>query len=57
LKEIHKDADYEQTELKAQIIAASTMGLIIKLIVEKDIEEDQRQKLIDCFIKEIILKI
>jgi hypothetical protein len=39
------------------IIAASTMGLIIKLIVEKDTEEDQRQKIIDHFIKEIILKI
>ncbi|MEJ1731080.1 hypothetical protein SMA90_32640, partial [Escherichia coli] len=57
LKEIHMDADYEQIELKAQIIAASTMGLIIKLIVEKDTEEDQRQKIIDHFIKEIILKI
>jgi AcrR family transcriptional regulator len=53
LKEIHMDADYEQIELKA----ASTMGLIIKLIVEKDTEEDQRQKIIDHFIKEIILKI
>jgi AcrR family transcriptional regulator len=57
LKEILMDADYEQIELKAQIIAASTMGLIIKLIVEKDTEEDQRQKIIDHFIKEIILKI
>jgi len=57
LRGIYKDAEYEQIELKAQIIAASTMGLILKLIVEKDIEEDQKQRLIDCFIKEIILKI
>ncbi|MDD4089312.1 MAG: TetR/AcrR family transcriptional regulator [Tissierellia bacterium] len=57
LKEIHKDYEDEHIELKAQMIAASTMGLIIKLIVEKNIAEEQRQKLIDYFIEEVILKI
>lgn len=57
LKDIYKDADDKQIELKSQIIAASTMGMIIKLIIEKDIEEEQRQKLINYFIEELILKI
>lgn len=57
LKDIYMDADEEQIELKSQIIAASTMGVIIKLIIEKDIGEEQRQKLINYFIEEMILKI
>lgn len=57
LKEIHKDAYDEQIELKAQIIAASTMGVIIKLILEKDIEIERRQNIINYFIEEVILKI
>lgn len=57
LKDIYKGADEEQIELKSQIIAASTMGVIIKLIIEKDIGEEQRQKLINYFIEEMILKI
>lgn len=57
LKDIYMDADDEQIELKSQIIAASTMGVIIKLIIEKDIGEEQRQKLINYFIEEMILKI
>ncbi|MDU5110706.1 MAG: TetR/AcrR family transcriptional regulator [Clostridium sp.] len=45
-------------ELTAQIIAVSTLGLIIKLIVEKEvISEEQKEKLIDFYSKEIVLKI
>ena len=57
LKDIYKDDEDEQIELKAQVIAVSTMGLIMKLIIEKNIEEEQRQKLIDYFIEKVILKI
>lgn len=57
LKEIYMDVDDEQIELKAQMIAASTMGMIIKLIIEKNIEKDQKQKLINCFIEDVVLKI
>jgi len=57
LKEINQDAEDEQIELKAQMIAASTMGMTIKLIIEKNIEDEQRQKLIKYFIEELILKI
>lgn len=57
LKEIHKEKNDEQIELKAQIIASSTMGIIIKLIIEINNDEEQRQKLIDYFISDVILKI
>lgn len=57
LKDIYKDVDEEQIELKAQMIAVSTMGMIVKLIIEKDIGKEQREKLINYFIEEVILKI
>ncbi len=57
IKEIYRDVDDEHIELKAQIIAASTMGLIIKLVLEKNIGEEQKQNIINYFIDEVILKI
>ena len=59
LKEIYKDkkVDENTIELTAQMIAVSTLGLIIKLIIEKDIDDKQRQKLIGYFSEEIVLKI
>lgn len=59
LQEIYKDTtiDEETIELTAQIIATSTLGLIIKISVEKDIEEEHKQKLIDFFSKEVVLRI
>ena len=56
LNEIYPETNEEQIELKAQIIAASTMGMIIKLIIERDIGEVQKEKLINYFIEEVILK-
>ena len=48
----------DKIELTAQIIAVSTLGLIIKLIVEKEvISEEQKEILIDFYSKEIVLKI
>jgi len=54
LKEIYRDRDIDDSviELTAQIIAASTFGLIIRLIMEQDlISEEQRINLIDHFIR------
>lgn len=57
LKDIYTDVDDEEIELKAQMIATSTIGMIIKLIIEKSIENAQKQKLINYFIEDVVLKI
>lgn len=57
LKEAHPDMDDDTAELKSQIIAASAMGLIFKLITEEHIDDNQRQRLINCFIEEVVIKI
>ncbi len=54
LRELYKDNDIDDSsiELTAQIIAASTFGLIIRLIMEKDlVTEEQKSNLIEHFIK------
>lgn len=45
----------EEAELAAQLIASATLGLAIKLIVEKDIEESQRQRLIERFAQKAVI--
>lgn len=52
LKDINPDrnANDDNVELTAQVIAVSTLGLIMKLILEKDIGNEQRNRLIDHFI-------
>lgn len=59
IKEINKDkeVDDSEVELTSQIIVASTLGLIIRLILEKEIGDEQRQKLIEYFSNEIVLRI
>lgn len=56
LKDIYKDKEVDDSslELTAQIIAASSLGLIAKLIIEKNLEEEQKQKLIEHYIKCIV---
>ncbi len=56
LKELLKEENMDEStiELTAQIIAASTLGLIIKLILENGIGEEQREKLIEHYIRCII---
>jgi hypothetical protein len=39
------------------MIVVSTLGLIFKIIIEKDIAEEQREKLIDFYSNEIVLRI
>ena len=59
IKEINKDIELDESEIeiKSQIIVVSALGLILKLIIEKDIGDDQKQKLIDYFCGEVVLKI
>lgn len=51
--EIRPDLSEAQVELKAQMITASTFGLIAKLIVE-EVNEKQKKRLIDYFIEHVI---
>ncbi len=59
LKEIYKDKDIDENtiELTTQMIVVSTLGLIFKLIIEKDIGNEQRERLINFYSKEIVLRI
>jgi AcrR family transcriptional regulator len=45
----HWEWDEDEVELTAQSIAAATMGLALKLIVEKELEATQKEKLIAYF--------
>jgi len=56
LKEINKDMDDSKVELTSQIIVASTLGFVIKLIIEKDIGDEQRKSLTDYFCNEVIIR-
>lgn len=58
IKEINKDKkiDDKTIELTSQIIAVSALGLIIKLIKEKDIGDEQRQTLINYFSESAVLR-
>lgn len=59
LQGIYKDKDIDENtiELTAQMIVVSTLGLIFKLIIEKDIGDEQRERLINFYSKEIVLRI
>jgi len=59
IKEINKDIDLEDSkcELISQLIIASAMGLVIKLIAEKETGEEQRNRLVECFANEVVPKI
>ena len=59
LKEIYKDKDVDENtiELTAQMIVVSTLGLIFKIIIEKDIGDKQRDNLISFYSNEIVLRI
>ena len=56
-KDRNKDVDKNTIELTAQIIVVSTLGLIFKIIIEKDIGDGQREKLINFYSNEIVLRI
>ncbi len=59
LQEIYKDRNIDENiiELTAQMIVVSTLGLVFKLIIEKDIGDEQRERLINFYSKEIVLRI
>lgn len=55
LREILSGSKYDdnRVELVAQVIWASTFGLILRLIIEK-VDENQRQLLVDCFLDYVV---
>lgn len=59
LKDIYKNEEIDENtiELTSQMITVSTLGLIVKLIVEKNIGDEQRHNLINFFSNEIVLRI
>lgn len=59
IKELNKNQDIDDSELElvSQIIVVSIFGLIIKLIIEKNIGEEQRIKLVNYFINEELIKL
>lgn len=54
LRELYKDIDDNLIELTAQVIWTATFGLIIRLIIERDISDEQKNNLIEQHIKCII---
>lgn len=59
IKEIdeNKNASDDELELIAQMVAVSTFGLIVKISIEKNLDEEQKEKLISYFVNETVLKI
>ena len=51
---IGQNISNSEIEMAAQIIAASTLGLITKLILEKDIDEHRKKQLIDRFTETVV---
>ncbi|MHC1692447.1 MAG: TetR/AcrR family transcriptional regulator [Sphaerochaetaceae bacterium] len=51
-----EEQNEEEVELTAQSIAAATMGLTLKIIAEKNLEEAQRRKIIDYFSDEMVVR-
>lgn len=52
-----KQVSKEEIEMTAQMIATSTLGLVMRLTVEKEIGEEQKKRLIDFFSEEIVLRV
>ncbi len=59
IKEIeeNRDASEDELELIAQMVAVSTFGLIVKISVEKSLDEEQKERLIDYFVNDTVSKI
>ena len=57
LKDGHQESTDQDLELKAQMVAVATLGLIIKLTVEKDLDDQQKNILIDYFSNEVVQNI
>ena len=59
LKEIYKEAliEDDMIEITAQAITVSTLGLIMKLIIEKDIKKEQKNRLITFYIDDVVFRI
>jgi AcrR family transcriptional regulator len=53
----NREASDDELELTAQMVAVSTFGLILKISVEKDLDEIQKERLISYFVNETVAKI
>lgn len=51
LKELHRDVDDSTIELTAQVIWASTFGLITRLLIERSEDEEHKNQLIEHFLQ------
>jgi AcrR family transcriptional regulator len=49
-----EDVSKREIEMTSQIIAASTLGLIVKLTLERNIGENQRNEIIDRFAEAVV---
>jgi len=49
--------DEDEIEITAQMVAVSTLGLILKLISERDLGQDQQNRLIDFFVETTVMAI
>ncbi|HCX64702.1 MAG TPA: TetR/AcrR family transcriptional regulator [Eubacteriaceae bacterium] len=58
IREINKDvsAQEEDIENTAQLIAVATLGLIVKLIVEKGVDETHKNTLINRYCDEMVIR-
>jgi AcrR family transcriptional regulator len=54
LKEVHKNMDEDTIELTAQMIWTSIFGLTVRLIIESDLDENQKKKLIEYHLTAVI---
>ena len=59
LKEIYGQSTPKEDELEltAQMIVSASIGLILKLSIEKELSQGQRQRLIDQFVNVTVLQI
>lgn len=51
------DVSEDKLEMTGQMIVVATLGVIFKLIIEKDIDEEQRERLIDFYTEDIVVRI
>lgn len=59
LKEMHtgQEVSEDTLEMTSQMIAVSTLGLITKLIIEKDLDGEQKERLMEFYTNDIVFRI
>jgi AcrR family transcriptional regulator len=59
LKEMYtgQEVSEDTLEMTSQMIAVSTLGFIIKLIIEKNLDGEQKEKLVEFYTNDIVFRI